>query len=231
LQTARLFEALPQLVGSRLLSAQTVVELEAAYRFLRTLENRLQMQRDEQTHQLPSEPTRREQLARAMREADWPTLQRRIQHERAVVLRHFNALVFRPSEPERGEAGERPAAPGELPPRTAGPGPAPGGPLPQPVALAAESAVPLAALWGEGSSAGTIAEALEARGLGEAQELARLIVELRDSARTRRLDAASHRRLQLLLPRLLAAMRADDEHVAMLRRFVRVIEAIGARSA
>ena len=53
LQSARIFEVLPLLAGGRLLSEAVIAELLAAYRYLRTLENRLQMLRDEQTHVMP----------------------------------------------------------------------------------------------------------------------------------------------------------------------------------
>ena len=53
LQTRSLLEALPQLAGQKLLPAETVTELLAAYRFLRRVENRLQEWNDEQTHELP----------------------------------------------------------------------------------------------------------------------------------------------------------------------------------
>ena len=74
LQTRSLLEALPQLAGQKLLPADTVTELLAAYRFLRRVENRLQEWNDEQTHELPVEPVARARLALAMGLADWPTL-------------------------------------------------------------------------------------------------------------------------------------------------------------
>ena len=68
LQNPRILEVLPLLAGRRLLSERAVEELDAAYRYLRTLENRLQMIRDEQTHHLPTDEPTRERLARAMHE-------------------------------------------------------------------------------------------------------------------------------------------------------------------
>jgi [glutamine synthetase] adenylyltransferase / [glutamine synthetase]-adenylyl-L-tyrosine phosphorylase len=96
LQTPRIFEALPLLAGGRLLTQTAVLELKAAYRHLRTLENRIQMLRDEQTHQLPTEPRQREQLVRAMRVADWDALVADLDRHRDTVQRHFRALVFGP---------------------------------------------------------------------------------------------------------------------------------------
>jgi glutamate-ammonia-ligase adenylyltransferase len=72
---------------------------------------------------------------------------------------------------------------------------------------------------------------LQQRGFGAASELARLLCDFRSSGWVRRLDATALRRLQALLPQLLGTLNADDDHLVMLRRFLRVLEAIGGRSA
>ncbi len=208
LQTPRLFQVLPQLVGSRLLPERTVAELETAYRFLRTLENRLQMQRDAQTHQLPADPAARAQLARAMGAIDWDALQAQIDAQREIVQAHFHALVFRPG----GEEADNGAAP--------------------PTPAASSPATTLqATLWDDGASGAQLAEQLQAQQIGDAAEVARLLLELRSSGLVRRLDGTALKRLQRLLPERLAALRPDDAHLAVLRRLLRVIEAIGPRSA
>jgi glutamate-ammonia-ligase adenylyltransferase len=96
LQTRSLLEALPQLAGQKLLSSDTVAELQSAYRFLRRVENRLQEWNDEQTHELPVEPVARARLALAMGMADWPTLERELQAHRDRVSLHFQRAVFAP---------------------------------------------------------------------------------------------------------------------------------------
>ena len=50
LQGTSLRQALPLLAGAKLLPAVAVAELDAAYVFLRRLENRLQMRADQQVH-------------------------------------------------------------------------------------------------------------------------------------------------------------------------------------
>ena len=55
LQTRRILEALSQIEIAGYLSAQDVNELMLAYRFLRRVENRLQMYNDEQTHVMPED--------------------------------------------------------------------------------------------------------------------------------------------------------------------------------
>ena len=53
LRTPSLLTALPLLASDRQLRDATVTQLATAYRFLRTLENRLQAMADRQTHDLP----------------------------------------------------------------------------------------------------------------------------------------------------------------------------------
>ncbi len=227
LQTPRLLDALPLLAGGRLLQPVAVQELDAAYRFLRRLENRLQMLRDEQTHQLPVDPRQREQLVRAMGAADWPALVGELDRHRSNVQRHFHALVFRParSVDEEGSGGSA-AADGSVD----------RAPVAAVGAAAAERqafGVGLAALpiWDETQDACALAAALALAGVGEAAAVAQLLADFRGSSLVRRLDTTALMRLQRLLPALLAELRVDDEHLALLRRLLRVLEAIGARSA
>ena len=55
--------ALKALAKAELLDIETVEKLSEAYTFLRTLEHRIQMVRDEQTHTIPEEPSELENLA------------------------------------------------------------------------------------------------------------------------------------------------------------------------
>ena len=94
LQTPSLLAALRLLGEERVLPADAVAELIAAYRYLRRLENALQMLDDRQTHQLPSDALARERLALAVGEADWPALERALGSHRARVAAHFHRLVL-----------------------------------------------------------------------------------------------------------------------------------------
>jgi len=104
LQSQELRSVLPRLVGRRLLPAETVQELQAAYRFLRILENRLQQWNDEQTHRLPQDEPARARLAYAMGVAGWNELLGQLDAHRERVAGHFAQTVFGPS----GSADERP---------------------------------------------------------------------------------------------------------------------------
>ena len=77
MQTQSLLAVLPQLAGGKLLPARVAQELEAAYVFLRRLENRLQMLGDKQTHTIPADALTRERIGIAMGFADWQRLRRR----------------------------------------------------------------------------------------------------------------------------------------------------------
>jgi [glutamine synthetase] adenylyltransferase / [glutamine synthetase]-adenylyl-L-tyrosine phosphorylase len=91
--------------------------------------------------------------------------------------------------------------------------------------------IDLGRLWGEQCEAAALADALRTGGIGESTEVARLLIELRGSSLVRRLDEPGRRRLQALLPALLAEMAGLPDPLPTLRRVLRVIEAIGARSA
>jgi glutamate-ammonia-ligase adenylyltransferase len=75
-----------------LLSA-SAQRLREAYRFLRRIENRVQMMRDEQTHDLPAEPLARARLAAALDFADWEALAVELARVRACVAEEFAALL------------------------------------------------------------------------------------------------------------------------------------------
>ena len=225
LQSPRLLEVLPLLGRQKLLRPQVVQALDAAYRYLRTIENRLQMLRDAQVHSLPQDEASQQRLARAMGEADWAALRRTLTHHLGTVQRAFQALVFSPSGGSAAEdAGIDGSAVDGAAPRGTGRGGAVDG-----------AAAALTALWDESVGLDGLQELvtgqLAVREAGAHGELARLLLDFRDGPLPRRLDATGLRRLQQLLPSLLAALGPDDDALVMTRRLLRVLEAIGGRSA
>lgn len=203
LQTPSLRAALARLDGNKLLSSEAVAELAAAYEFLRRLENRLQMVADERTHLWPKDAAARGRLAAAMGLPEGPALAAELERHRERVSRHFRAVVF--AAAASGESGA--------------------------VLLDLEAAA------GGSSSAPQVevtalADRLRDAGFGAgAPEAARLLEELRDSALVRKLDEAGRKRLQALLPALAASIGASREPIAVLKRVLRILEAIGPRSA
>jgi glutamate-ammonia-ligase adenylyltransferase len=94
LQQTSLRRVIVWLAGAKLLSTRTVSELDAAYVFLRRLENRLQMRADAQVHQLPTDEREYERLAAAMNLASGAKLREETRLQRARVAQHFRAVVF-----------------------------------------------------------------------------------------------------------------------------------------
>ena len=99
LRDRRLLTTLERLGERRLISSTAEAELREAYRFLRRLENRLQMYRDEQTHELPADAAHRSRIAYAMEFDDWRGLEVALERHRARVRGHFES-VFREPDTE-----------------------------------------------------------------------------------------------------------------------------------
>jgi glutamate-ammonia-ligase adenylyltransferase len=208
MQTTSLLAVLPQFAGGKLLPGRVAQELEAAYVFLRRLENRLQMLADQQTHSVPVDGLLRTRVAFAMGFADWEACAAELDAHRARVTRAFQEVMFARNE----------AVPAEMP-----------------------GVNGLQEAWVRGADGGQLAAALAARGFVDGPGAAALLVEFRGSGALRRLDAAGRTRLDVLLPRLvssIADLRSDSIAVAqgatqvdVLRRVLKVLEAIGSRSA
>ncbi|HZF17254.1 MAG TPA: bifunctional [glutamate--ammonia ligase]-adenylyl-L-tyrosine phosphorylase/[glutamate--ammonia-ligase] adenylyltransferase [Steroidobacteraceae bacterium] len=103
LQQPSLLTVLPLLAGERLLPPATVNDLLAAYRYLRRVENRLQMWADEQTHDLPEDDGGRLRLACSMGHGDWQAFNSELGRHRANVSRHFRNIILAPADGRDGE--------------------------------------------------------------------------------------------------------------------------------
>jgi glutamate-ammonia-ligase adenylyltransferase len=196
LQTVSLLEALPLLDGNKLLPPNVVLELHAAYSFLRRLENRLQMLADAQEHQLPKDEIARARIALAMGAPDWSALLVQLNEHRSRVSRHFKTVVFSTTQAADPNAVK----------------------------------MDFGRFWDTQAEQAALADSLANAGMAEANEAARLLLELRASGSVRKLDEPGRKRLQALLPVLMADVAASAEPLAVLRRLIRIIEAIGQRS-
>ncbi|HLG52957.1 MAG TPA: bifunctional [glutamate--ammonia ligase]-adenylyl-L-tyrosine phosphorylase/[glutamate--ammonia-ligase] adenylyltransferase [Steroidobacteraceae bacterium] len=101
---------------------------------------------------------------------------------------------------------------------------------------AASPAAGLEPLWVAEPSAEMVEREVSRLGIHDAASVARMLVELRQSAYFRRLDEFGRRRLAMLLPRLLAEVAggAAGEPAAgqpVIARLLRIVEAIGGRTA
>jgi [glutamine synthetase] adenylyltransferase / [glutamine synthetase]-adenylyl-L-tyrosine phosphorylase len=196
LQTTSLLQALGILGDTRLLPAQVVADLRAAYIYLRRLENRLQMLDDAQVHQLPGDAVARERIAGAMGAPDWTALLRELDGHRERVTAHFGFVVLSGGGPDRGTVN-----------------------------------IDLGRFWDSEAETAALVESLSRAGFREADAASRLLLELRSSSLVRKLDEPGRKRLQALLPALLADIARSRAQLEVLRRVLRIVEAIGQRSA
>ncbi len=93
LRERRLLPALQALIARGQMLAQDGEDLAFAYRFLRRLENRLQMLRDAQTHALPESALDRERIARSLDYPHWQALCEALQSQRGRVSSEFGELL------------------------------------------------------------------------------------------------------------------------------------------
>jgi len=92
LRTRKTLNALEKLVELNWIQPNTRDELTSAYRFLRRIENRIQMVADEQTHVLPSDAEKLAQFARFSGYADVETLSQDMRAHMEIVQKHYSAL-------------------------------------------------------------------------------------------------------------------------------------------
>ena len=100
LQIRGIMAVLDLLAEMKLLESEEVERLQQAYRFLRRLENRIQMDRDMQAHDLPVDDIGRQRLALAMNEPDWAMLLPKIELHRNNVHAVFQNIISREENDE-----------------------------------------------------------------------------------------------------------------------------------
>ncbi len=90
------------------LTPETVVELSAAYIFLRNLEHRLQYLDDQQTQDLPENPDDQARLAEGMGYPDYPAMLEQLNRHRALVSAQF-AQIFstQNNDPQKEDQHQR----------------------------------------------------------------------------------------------------------------------------
>ena len=93
LRERRLLPALRALVETRRISREDGDALVHAYRFLRKLENRLQMLRDAQTHALPGDALDCSRIAHGLGYPQWDALREALEIQRARVAAEFAELL------------------------------------------------------------------------------------------------------------------------------------------
>jgi len=97
---------LDALVDLELLPEYIVDELREAYIYLRNCEHRLQMWRDEQTHDLPTDERQQQRLAYSMGMSDWGSFQTQLKEIRNRVDESFKQVFAAPQSETVDEAGQ-----------------------------------------------------------------------------------------------------------------------------
>ena len=92
LQCSGIFDSFEALQEYRVVDADSLKNLREAYRFLRLLENRIQMYEDQQTHDLPESESQQRRLAATMDYDDWEQIVQRLQQHRELVSGCFREL-------------------------------------------------------------------------------------------------------------------------------------------
>ena len=85
-------DMLARLAGAGWITDEAAIELTVAYRFLRTIEHRLQMIRDEQTHTLPEIEEDLDRLSVFSGFENFATFSDAVTEQLLVVQRHYSAL-------------------------------------------------------------------------------------------------------------------------------------------
>lgn len=86
-------DGLRALAAANIIGANVAERLGASYRALRTLEHRLQMRRDEQTHMVPKLIADRRAVAKLCGAADWPIVERGLAAVTTPVATAYDALI------------------------------------------------------------------------------------------------------------------------------------------
>lgn len=103
LQTRSLYKAINGLVELELIEKERADKLIENYEFLRTIEHRLQQIDDAQTQQLPDDELGRERLRCMLGEADWASVQARVDDCMASIHEEFQQVVGEQSEDDEEE--------------------------------------------------------------------------------------------------------------------------------
>jgi glutamate-ammonia-ligase adenylyltransferase len=206
LREQRLLVVLERLAKTGHLPAETSRELAVSYRYLRRLENRLQIFADAQTHRLPQSAPERQRLAWTMGHEDAESFERTLTGHRRRVREHFDR-IFAGTAHRRSASGSGPdyaalwSAAATLPAR---------------LAEAPEEVVSLAG-----------GQSIPAFG----DEGWRRLAALRDSYLYRSLSAIGRSRMDRLMPMLLEAVAMVPEPETTLPRVLEFIEHTARRTA
>ncbi|WP_018865878.1 MULTISPECIES: bifunctional [glutamate--ammonia ligase]-adenylyl-L-tyrosine phosphorylase/[glutamate--ammonia-ligase] adenylyltransferase [unclassified Thioalkalivibrio] len=186
-----------------LLPAYAVEQLERSYRFLRRVENRLQMLNDQQTHRLPSNGDDRHRLALSLGFDDEAAFEMALLREQRRVHAHFEQVF---SAPQRADGAAMEASP------------------------EADREQQLNRLWQGALPEDDARAVLEAMDFQHADEALRGIADLRESPGVRAMSVTGRQRLDRLMPLLIGAIAEMEAPDAVLPRALQMVRTIARRS-
>ncbi len=202
LRTRGILQVLSLLARAGHLPERSCIELADSYRFLRRVENRLQIYADAQTHRLPEADNERRRLAWTMGYDDPAAFERTLDEHRQRVRTHFERVF---------SGGRRDSAP---PPAGSGPDYA---------ALWTQGAKT------DDEAAPTTLATPHTLAFGE--EGLRRLALLRDSYLYRSLSSRGRARMDRLMPLVLETVAAAENPPVTLLRVLELIELIARRTA
>jgi [glutamine synthetase] adenylyltransferase / [glutamine synthetase]-adenylyl-L-tyrosine phosphorylase len=203
LQRRDLLGVLDLLAQRQLLPEHAVQQLVQAYRFLRRVENRLQMQNDQQTHRLPPRAFDRTRLALAMGYPDEATFETALVREQRRVHAQFEQVF---SAPQRDDTERLTGVPG------------------------AERQRMLGRIWAQHIKQEEALPLLAKMGFADPAAAFEGIRALRQSPVTRSLTETGRQRLDRLMPLMLGAIIELDTPDAVLPRALQLVKTIARRS-
>ncbi len=200
LQIRGIVDVLKLLVEHNDLPAQTVEHLLESYEYLRRLENRLQMLADEQTHLLPTDEVSQARICHAMGIENWSSLLELTWQHRKRVHGYFD-MVF--EAPQLSSANDEEGAIGDD---------------------------FYHVLWVGQLDEVTALENLTERGFYNAQSIWQQINDFSTSKVIHHIGDTSRKRLDKLMPLVLAAIEQQKDPELVLSRLLEVINSVLKRS-
>ena len=201
LRERSIIKVLTLLAEKKYLKKEDIDKLIYAYWFLRKLENRLQMRRDMQTHELPddvlaSDEVERQALCLAMNFTTWDELMEKLLQHQTSVDNIFQNLI---SVDEAEEIKQN------------------------------DGASPVILFWDDLESSEEVRQHLVDLNYQDADEILKLLIQLRNSPQLKSLTNESHNRLAKLVSSLLIVAVNYTNQYELLERVARLIKALAGR--
>lgn len=210
LRERSIVKVLTLLAGKKYLKKEEVEKLIPAYWFLRKLENRLQMRRDMQTHELPSDEAERQAICLAMGFSTWDELLKVLLQHQSSVDSIFQNLISVDGVTKDGSLEDQ--SPGSL---------ASGSKR--------DKAPPIVLFWDDLENSEEVNQYLRDLNYQDVDEIFKLLVQLRNSSQLKQLTEESHDRLSRLVSSLLSSAVNFDNAYDLFERVVRLIKALAGR--